>query len=94
MVWKRQNIVFTFKMPLFQATTVEQHVANWGVFVAHFYVLFSHFGILEPNFYYEIEHWKSHNFLALCCESKCQRLTFMKSTLDGDQSVKDLYTLG
>ena len=24
---------------------------------------------LKPNLYYEIEHWKQHNFFALCLEN-------------------------
>ena len=24
---------------------------------------------LKPNLYYEIDHWKGHHFLALCCEN-------------------------
>ena len=44
------------------ATNIEQHVANLSIFVAHF-------GVFEPNLYYEIENWKYLHFLMLCCEN-------------------------
>ena len=59
-----------FKTPVFW-----QHVANLSIFVAHFGIFVAHFGILKAKF--EIERWKHHHFLALCCENFGIK-TFMK----------------
>ena len=66
LVWKCPKHVFKFITPIF----VKKYWAfpNLG-FLVHFGRKVAHFSILKPYLYCEIEHWKHHTFLALCCEN-------------------------
>ena len=81
--------VLVFKTPLF-TTNIEQHFADWSIFLSIVAFLSPILAILKSKLYYKIKYWKHHYFLALCRENYGVKV-FMKLNIENGITVLEFW---